>query len=488
MKPPTDSNSRTLPMVRRHFFSECGVGVGKIALASLLAADAARSSGAEPAPPPAAPADPLAVRSPHFPARAKRVIFMFMAGAPSQLDLFDYKPALVKYDGQPVPPEVVKDQRYAFIERNAALLAPRFAFAQHGACGTELSEMLPGLAEVVDDVAVIKSVTTDAFNHAPAQVFMNTGSLQPGAPSMGAWVVYGLGSETENLPAFVVMSSAGGLSGGAANWGCGFMPTVYQGAPFRSQGDPILNVSNPRGIDARLQGDSLDLIRDLNRQRLQTVADPEIATRIRTYEMARQMQTSAPDLMDLSQESAATLAMYGVEQGKPSFGRNCLLARRLIERGVRFVNLYHEGWDHHSDVAGGLRNACGATDKPAAALVKDLKQRGLLDETLVIWGGEFGRTPMVESNAALGRKLGRDHHPQAFTMWMAGGGVKVGQTIGRTDDIGFHVVERPVHVHDLQATILHLLGLNHLKLTYRIKGRDFRLTDVAGEVRPELLA
>jgi uncharacterized protein (DUF1501 family) len=416
------------------------------------------------------------------------VIFLFMAGAPSQLDLFDFKPVLRKYDGQPIPAEVVKDQRYAFIRPDASLMSARYRFARHGQCGAELSEMLPHLARVVDELAIVKSVHTDQFNHAPAQIFMNTGSPLPGRPSMGAWTCYGLGSESSDLPGFVVLSSGTGISGGAANWSSGFLPTTYQGVPFRTKGDPILDVTSPAGIDRRLQRDSLDLIRDLNQQHLGTVADPEIATRMNSYEMAFRMQSSAPELIDLAGETAATLALYGAELGRPSFAANCLLARRLIERGVRFVNLYHEGWDHHSDVAGGLKTQCGQTDRACAALILDLKQRGLLDETLVIWGGEFGRTPMVESNAALGRSMGRDHHPQAFTMWLAGGGVKPGLTLGKTDDLGFHVIEDPVHVHDLQATILHLLGLDHTRLTFKFQGRQFRLTDVHGNLVSQLQA
>jgi len=465
-------------VTRRFFFRECGVGVGKIALASLLAEGVARASSS----------DPMSPKPPHFAPKAKRVIYLFMAGAPSQLDLFDRKPELQKYDGKPVPAEVVKDQRYAFIRPDASLMGSRFAFARHGASGAELSEMLPHLTGVVDDIAIVKSVRTDQFNHAPAQIFLNTGSPQPGRPSMGSWVTYGLGSEADDLPGFVVLSSGSGISGGAANWSSGFLPTAYQGVVFRPKGDPILNVANPPGLDARLQRDSLDLIRALNTAHLGDVGDPEIATRISAYEMAYRMQSSAPELMDLSGESRQTLEAYGVTPGVPSFAGNCLLARRLVERGVRFVNLYHEGWDHHSDVANGLRAQCGQTDRAAAALVKDLKQRGLLDETLVVWGGEFGRTPMVESNASLGRSMGRDHHPQAFTMWFAGGGVKPGITIGRTDDLGFHVVEDPVHVHDVQATILHLLGLDHTRLTFKSQGRNFRLTDVHGSVVTKMLA
>jgi hypothetical protein len=468
-------------ITRRHFFRECGVGVGKIALAGLLT-DALSTRS------PAAPIDPLAPRRPHFAPKATRVIHLFMAGAPSQLDLFDYKPQLAKLEGKPLPPSVIRGQRYAFIRPDAAVLGPRFKFAKHGKCGAEISEILPHLAKVVDDICLVKSVHTDQFNHAPAQIFFNTGFAQPGRPSLGSWVLYGLGSMTRDLPAFVVMSTGSGISGGSANWSSGFLPTIYTGVRLRNQGDPILNVSNPSGVDPRLQRDSLDLIGSLNKRRLETEGDPEIATRIASYEMAFRLQTSAPELMDLRQETKATLEMYGADPNKPSFARACLLARRLIERGVRFINIYHEGWDAHSDVSGNHKKNCGDTDRASAALVKDLKQRGLLDDTLVIWGGEFGRTPMVETNAALGRSLGRDHHPQAFTMWLAGGGIKSGLTYGVTDELGFHVVENPVHVHDVQATILHLLGFDHEKLTYHYAGRDFRLTDVHGQVVTDLLA
>jgi hypothetical protein len=468
-------------ITRRHFYRECGVGLGKIALASLLAGVARPTFGS-------VSSDPLAPRPPHFAPKAKRVIYLFMAGAPSQLDLFDSKPSLQKFDGKPVPAEVVKNQRYAFIQPDASLMASRFQFARHGQSGAELSEMLPHLAGVVDDIAIIKSVHTDQFNHAPAQIFVNTGSSLPGRPSMGSWVTYGLGSEAVDLPGFVVLSSAGGTSGGVANWSSGFLPAVYQGVPFRSKGDPILNVVSPKGVDPKLQRDTIDLVRDLNHKHLETSGDPEIEARISAYELAYRMQTSAPELMDLSGETPETLELYGATPGEASFANNCLLARRLIERGVRFVNLYHEGWDHHSDVAGGLKTQCGQTDRASAALVKDLKRRGLLDDTLVVWGGEFGRTPMVESNASLGRSLGRDHHPQAFTIWMAGGGIKRGITMGATDELGFHITEDPVHVHDIQATILHLLGLDHTRLTYKSQGRDFRLTDVSGLVIDKMLA
>jgi len=475
-------NGDLLEITRRHFFRECGVGLGKIALASLLTDGLARGASAAPE------ARPMAPKKPHFTPKAKRVIHLFMSGAPSQLDLFDYKPKLIEYEGKPIPPSVIKGQRYAFIRSDAAVLGPRFKFAKYGQSGAELSEMLPQLAKVVDDICLVKSVHTDQFNHAPAQIFFNTGFAQPGRPSMGSWVTYGLGSETTDLPAFIVMSTGAGISGGAANWSSGFLPTVYSGVRFRNQGDPILDVTSPAGVDAKLQRDSLDLIGNLNRRRLQEVGDPEIETRISSYELAYRLQSSAPELMDLKQENKATLDLYGADPDKPSFARACLLARRMLERGVRYVNIYHEGWDAHSDVAGNLRNNCATTDRACAALIMDLKQRGMLEDTLVVWGGEFGRTPMVETNPALGRSLGRDHHPQAYTMWMAGGGIKPGITYGGTDELGFNAVENPVHIHDLQATILHLLGLDHERLTYRYAGRDFRLTDVHGQLVKDILA
>ena len=469
-------------VTRRHFLGECGVGLGKIALAGLLT-DALKSGAS------AVPAtNALAPKQPHFPAKAKRVIHLFMAGAPSQLDLFDYKPELTKLAGKPLPPSVIGNQRYAFIRSDAAVLGPQFKFSRSGQSGTQLSEVLPHLAKIVDDICLIKSVTTDQFNHAPAQLFFQTGFSQPGRPSIGSWALYGLGAETQDLPAFAVMSTGSGLSGGAALYSSGFLPTVYSGVRLRTQGDPILNVSSPAGIDAKLQRETLDLVGTLNRERLAADGDPEIATRLANYEMAFRLQTSAPELMDLKSETPETLALYGCDPDKPSFARACLLARRMIERGVRFVNIFHEGWDAHSDVAGNSRTNCGKTDQASAALVMDLKQRGLLDDTLVIWGGEFGRTPMVETNPALGRAQGRDHHPQAYTMWMAGGGVKGGLSYGATDDLGFHVVKDKVHIHDLQATIMHLLGFDHERLTYRFQGRDFRLTDVHGHVVKALLA
>ncbi len=462
---------------RRWFLNECGIGLGKLGLASLLTPSVPTISRA------ARPAQ----STPHFTPKAKSVIHLFMAGAPSQLDLFDHKPDLVRYDGKPLPPSVIGGQRYAFIRPDAAVMAPKFAFSKHGQAGTELSDALPHLATVVDDICLIRSVTTDQFNHAPAQIFLNTGFSQPGRPSIGSWATYGLGAESKDLPAFVVMSTGAGISGGTANWSSGFLPTSYTGVRFRNQGDPILNVSSPKGIDPRTQRDTIDLIGDLNRSNLERVGDPEITTRLESYEMAFKLQTSAPELMDLQGESKATLEMYGCEADKPSFARACLLARRMVERGVRFINIYHEGWDAHSGLVGNHTGNCKKTDQASAALIRDLKDRGLLDSTLVIWGGEFGRTPMVENNPALGRSLGRDHHPQSYSMWLAGGGIRGGLTFGSTDDFGFHVTENPVHVHDLQATILHCLGLDHERLTFDFQGRRFRLTDVHGKVVRQIL-
>jgi hypothetical protein len=474
---PMMPHPRLLHQTRRHFFQDCGVGLGKIALASLCAGATARAGS-------------LAPGTTHFAAKAKRVIYLFMAGAPSQLELFDNKPKLRELDGKPIPPSVIAGQRYAFIQPDAAVLAPRFPFAKHGQSGAELSDRLPHLAKVADDIAIVKSVHTEQFNHSPAQLFFNTGSPIPGRPAMGSWLSYGIGSDTDSLPAFVVLKSGGALSGGAAMWSAGFLPTTHAGVNFRESGDPILHLSNPAGYDQRAQRDSLDLVRKLNERQLGTVGDPEIRTRIDAYEMAYRMQTAAPELMDFSAESPKTLELYGAKpgDGKAAFANNCLLARRLVERGVRFVQVYDGGWDHHSQVENGVIGKTRDTDQASAALIQDLKDRGLLDDTLVIWGGEFGRTPMVEASAALGRSQGRDHHPQAFTMWFAGGGIRSGLTLGATDELGFNVVEDSVHVHDVQATILHLLGLDHERLTHRFQGRDYRLTDVFGKVVNRLVA
>jgi uncharacterized protein (DUF1501 family) len=464
---------------RRYFLGLSGISLGHIALTSLLSRDGwcASPELKGPALGGAGAGEP---REGHFPARAKRVIHLFMAGAPSQLELFDYKPKLTELEGKPLPPSVIMGQRYAFIQPDAAVLGPRFQFSKQGECGAELSEMLPNLATVVDELAIVRSCHTDLFNHAPAQLFVNTGSGIPGRPSMGSWLSYGIGSVADDLPAFVVLKSGGALSGGAAMWSSGFLPSSHQGVPFRGQGDPILHLSNPTGVDTQAQRDTLALVRSLNEQHQGTVGDPEIETRIKSYEMAFRMQSKAPELMDFSQESADTLGMYGANpnDGNAAYANNCLLARRLAERGVRFIQVYHCGWDHHSDVAGGVRGQCQQTDQACAALIKDLRQRGLLEDTLVVWGGEFGRTPMVEASAALGRSMGRDHHPQAFTMWFAGAGIRPGITYGSTDELGFHVAENPVHVHDVQATILQQLGIDHERLTFKLRGLDFRLTGV----------
>ena len=477
-EPDPSSTEAAQQISRRWFIEQCGIGMGAMALGHLFG-----PSGIA-APRAAAQANPLAARQPPLPAKAKNVIFLFMAGAPSHLDLFDFKPQLAKFNGTLPPAELLKDYRAAFINPNSKLLGPKFKFAKRGQSGAELSELLPFLADIVDDVAIVKSMVTDAFNHAPGQLMMNTGSPIFGRPSMGAWVLYGLGSEGQDLPAFVVFSSGSkGPSGGNSCWGSGFLPTVYQGVPFRSGGDPVLYLANPRGVDQPLQRATLDSIRRLNQMRLDQVGDPEIATRINSFEMAFRMQSAAPDLMDLSKEPRQILDLYGAEPGKSSFANNCLLARRLVERGVRFVQLFHEAWDQHGALVRDLKKNCQDTDQASAALIKDLKQRGLLNDTLVIWGGEFGRTPMMQ-----GGEDGRDHHPNAFTMWLAGGGIKPGITIGETDELGFNVVKDEVHVHDLHATILRLLGFDHTKLTYRFQGRDFRLTDVRGKVVDSLLA
>jgi uncharacterized protein (DUF1501 family) len=474
---------------RRQLFQDCGIGLGKISLATLLAGNAWDRSGAN-AGPTAAPRSGSGgiLDQLHHPPKINRVIYMFMAGAPSQLDLFDHKPELTKLEGQPIPPSVIAGQRYAFIQPDAAVLSPRFKFQRHGQSGAELAEPLKHLAEVVDDIAIVRSVHTDQFNHAPAQIFVNTGSAIPGRPAMGSWLTYGIGSESNDLPGFVVLKSGGNLSGGAAMWSNGFLPGQHQGVPFRTSGDPILHVANPKGISRQTQRATLDLLSELNRKRHDSLGVDGIDARIESYEMAYRMQSRAPELMDFSGESKETLEMYGVKpDDNGSFAKNCLLARRLAERGVRCIQLYHAGWDHHSNVESGVLGQCRQTDQASAALVKDLKRLGMLDDTLVVWGGEFGRTPMVEASAALGRKLGRDHHPQAFTMWMAGGGIRAGQTIGKTDDLGFHPVEDPIHVHDIQATILHQFGIDHEKLTFTFAGRDFRLTDVHGHVVEKLV-
>ena len=459
---------------RRWFMKDCGVGLGSVALASLLG----EARGAAPAIHPQAP------KVPPLPAKAKNVIFLFMGGAPSHIDLFDNKPVLREMDGKNPPAELLKGYRSAFIRPENKLLGSKFPFKHYGQSGMEMAEILPHIGSRADDIALIRSMHTDAFNHAPAQILMATGSQQFGRPSLGSWVSYGLGSENANLPSFVVMSSGfKGPSGGNANWSSGFLPTVHDGVTFNSTGDPVLYLSNPKGITREAQRRTIDAVNFLNHKRYESIGDPEIQTRVAAFEMAFRMQDVAPEVTDISLEPESVRAMYGAEPGKRSFANNCLLARRLVERGVRFVELFHESWDQHGNLTADLKKNCLDVDKACAALIEDLKQRGLLDETLIIWGGEFGRTPMVQ-----GGNDGRDHHPNAFTMWMAGGGIKGGVQLGKTDELGFNAVEDKVHVHDLNATILHLLGFDHTKLVYRAQGRDFRLTDVHGHVVTKVLA
>ncbi|MFO0868800.1 MAG: DUF1501 domain-containing protein [Pirellulales bacterium] len=474
--------SQLRAVTRRHFFADCALGVGALGLSSLLERDGVgrTAHGADAVP----VRNPLQPRPPHFPPRAKSVIFLFMAGGPSQLEMFDYKPKLAELSGQPIPESYVAGKRFAFMgssHRNN-LLGPKRKFAQHGASGAWVSDLLPEIGSIVDDLCLLKTCRTDLFNHAPAKLFMNTGSGQFGRPSMGAWVTYGLGSECDNLPGFVVLQSGPrGPRGGAVLWGSGILPTTYQGVPLRNTGDPILNLSPPRETDEIQQRRVVDAVRQLNLRRLAVTGDQEIATRISAYEMAYRMQSSAPELMDTAAESAETLRSYGIENPRESsFARNCLLARRLVERGVRFIQLYHTNWDHHGGPTENLEQhlpaICREIDRPCAALVRDLKQRGLLDNTIVLWGGEFGRTPMGEVRES----TGRNHHIDAFTMWMAGGGFRPGLVYGETDEFGFGAIEHPVHVRDLHATLLHQLGIDHERLSARFQGLDFRLTGVEG--------
>lgn len=471
---------------RRHFFGQCALGLGLIALNTLLARD---GFGVSPQRPQIDPNNPMAARKPPQPARAKRVIYLFMAGGPSQLELFEDKPKLRELTGQKPPESLMKGKRFAFLKGNETLLGTKRKFARYGGSGMELSELLPHHQKIVDEVCWLRGMSTDVFNHGPAKLFINSGFQAPGRPSFGAWVTYGLGSESADLPGFVVLQSGPrGPRAGSTLWSSGFLPTAFQGVPLRGKGDPILNLRSPAGLTRERERDFYDTVGQLNRARLEQTGDPEILTRLNAYEMAFRMQTSAPELMDLSKESAATLNAYGVEPGASGFAANALLARRMIERGVRFVQLYHTDWDHHGDKANNLSEAiearCREVDKASAALVLDLKQRGLLDDTLVIWGGEFGRTPLGEVRET----VGRDHHVDAFTIWVAGGGFKPGQVLGATDELGFGVTEGRTHVHDLHATLLHQLGFDHERLTHRFQGREFRLTDVHGKVIKGALA
>jgi hypothetical protein len=477
----TFENNLLSTQTRRHFFSRCGMGVGSMALASLTQKDRLQAAVDDKL------NNPLIAKKPQYAPKAKNVIFLFMAGGPSQLELFDYKPVLQKYNGEPIPESYLEGKRFAFMDSSfknrSTLMGTRREFRQYGQSGMWVSELLPHTAGIVDECTFVKTVKTNLFNHAPAKLFMNTGSGQFGRPSMGAWTTYGLGSECDDLPGFVVLQSGPrGPRGGAVNWGSGFLPTVHQGVPLRGQGEPILNLTSPEGIDDVTQRSVIDTVKDLNLKRLVETGDPEISTRISAYEMAYKMQASAPDLIDLSDESQETKDMYGVDTNGSSFARNCLLARRLVEKGVRFIQLYHTNWDSHGGPGENLQNdfekVVKEIDQPCAALVKDLKRRGLLDDTLVIWGGEFGRTPMGENRST----TGRNHHIDAFTMWFAGGGTKPGNIVGETDELGFDAAIDPVHTHDVHATILHLLGMDHEKLTFRFQGRDFRLTDIHGEL------
>ncbi|MFK7910016.1 MAG: DUF1501 domain-containing protein [Akkermansiaceae bacterium] len=475
MLPESTRNDIQRSISRRWFLKDCGLSLGSVALTSMLGKGTA--SAASPL------INPQAAKPSHFPAKAKNVIFLFMGGAPSHLDLFDNKPKLRELNGSKPPAEMLEGYRSAFIRPENNLLGSKFPFKRYGECGMEMADLLPHIGSCADDIALVRSMHTEAFNHAPAQILMSTGSQQFGRPSLGSWVSYGLGSENQNLPSFVVMSSGTkGPSGGNANWGSGFLPSVHDGVTFNSTGEPVLYLSNPKGINRKQQRDTIDAINKLNYKRYQSVGDPEINSRVAAFEMAFRMQDVAPEVTDISLEPESVQKMYGAEPGKRSFANNCLLARRLVERGVRFVELFHESWDQHFNLVNGLKKNCKDVDQACAALLKDLKQRGLLDETLIVWGGEFGRTPMVQ-----GGNDGRDHHPNAFTMWMAGGGVKGGVELGKTDELGFNAVEDKVHVHDLNATILHQLGFDHTQLTYRAQGRDFRLTDVHGHVVDKIL-
>jgi len=465
---------------RRHFFSRCNLGLGQIALASLIDRGLLQAADSAPRRP-----------GPNFPAKVKSVIYLFMAGGPSQFELFDYKPDLQKHDGQAAPESILKGKRFAFMDtftkEPPKLLGTRREFKRHGKSGIWMSDLLPRIAETADNLTMVSGIATENFNHGPAKCFVNTGSTRFGRPSMGSWITYGIGSEAQELPGFVVLQSGPrGPRGGAALWSSGFLPTSHQGVPFRSGGDPILNLSTPKGITSRTQRQALDTIRDLNLAKLAETGDDEINTRISAYEMAYRMQTSGPELIDFAKEDRRTLESYGAEPGKATYANNCLLARRLVERGVRFVQLYHTDWDHHADLGQPLEQVCREVDRPTAALIQDLKQRGLLDSTLVVWGGEFGRTPMGEMRDK--GKIGRNHHIDAYTMFMAGGGLRPGKVVGGTDELGFSPAEKSISVHDIQATILNLLGLDHTKLTFRFQGRDFRLTDVAGQVLKDVLA
>ena len=469
---------------RRQFLKACSMGLGAMALNSLSGIEALAKTN-----------DAMGMSVPHFAPKAKRVIYLHMAGSPSQLELFDYKPELEKLNQQLCPPSLLEGKRFAFISGTPKMLGPQAKFSQHGQSGAWISNHLPKLSTVADEICFVKAMHTEEFKHAPAQLMLYTGSPRLGRPSMGSWVTWGLGSENQDLPGFVVFVSGGGTpSAGKSVWGSGFLPTVYQGVQCRSHGDPVLYVNNPKGVSRNLRKQSIDAINRINQKQYQEFQDPEILTRISQYEMAFKMQMSVPEAMDINDEPDYIHQMYGTQPGRTSFANNCLLARRLAERGVRFIQLFHWGWDSHGAgkseaLNGGFLDRCNEVDGPIAALITDLKQRGLLEETLIVWGGEFGRTPMMENRSGTDNPfLGRDHHTEAFTMWMAGGGIKPGISYGETDEIGYYGIKDRVHVHDLQATILHNMGIDHEKFTYRFQGRDFRLTDVHGKLVKGILA
>jgi len=469
---------------RRHFLAESTAGLGGIALSALMAEEAGAAAGGD---------NPMAARRAHFAPKAKRVIYLHMTGSPPNLDMFDYKPELVKRDDQDCPDAFLEGKEFAFTTGTPKLMGSPREWSRHGESGMWMSDAIPHFHDIADDICLVHSMHTDQFNHAPAELLVYTGSPIAGRPSMGSWVTYGLGSENRDLPGFVVLISSGVQpNGGKNSFGSGFLPSVYQGVQCRSKGDPVLYSSNPPGMDRSMRRRTLDALRDLNERQAAEMGHPETLTRISQYELAYRMQASVPEVMDISKESPRTLEAYGAEPGGASLANNCLLARRLVESGVRFVQLFDWGWDFHgtreeTGITDGLTKKCASMDKPVAALIRDLKERGLLEDTLVVWGGEFGRTPFREGRTAKSQILGRDHYPDAFTMMMAGGGIKPGCDYGASDELGFSVAENPVHVHDLQATILHQLGLDHEDLTYRFQGRDFRLTDVHGHVVHDIL-
>jgi hypothetical protein len=478
---------------RRHFLKECAMGFGGLALGSLLGCGNPSNNSTTSID--FDPARPLAPKLPMFPGKAKSVIYLHMAGAPSQLELFDYKPELMKMNGQDCPPSLLQGKRFAFIRGVPKMLGPQAQFAQYGQSGAWLSEHLPHFSTIADEVSFLKGCTTDQFNHAPAQLLMQTGGARLGRPSMGSWVTYGLGTENENLPGFVVLTSGGKFpDAGKSVWGSGFLPSVYQGVQCRSEGDPVLFIKDPDGMDRDLRKASIDAINKVNEEEYKEYNDPEILSRISQYEMAYKMQVSAPEVMNINNEPEYIHEMYGTQPGKPSLANNILLARKLVEKGVRFVQIFDWGWDTHGtdvnlSIDVGLVNKCRQVDRAMTALILDLKQRGLLEETLVVWGGEFGRTPMMENREGKQNPFkGRDHHVEAFTMWMAGGGIKKGFSYGETDEIGYSAISGKVTPHDIQATLLNQLGFDHEKFTYQYQGRPFRLTDISGKVIEEIIA